>query len=139
MQKRKSGARLLKFYAQQAVRQKPGPVWLRGGACYLAKKLVFSAADSGAEAAPVVYQAYGMEQPVISGGVRLGKLDWQPYRDGIVQAKVPEDLQTQDLMHREGATNAPATRLHGQSGRNEHSIVADAQFLDPAQGDYRVK
>ena len=42
-------------------------------------------------------------------------------------------------MHREAATNAPAPRLHGQSGRDEHSIVADAQFVDPAQGDYRVK
>ena len=44
-----------------------------------------------------------------------------------------------NLMHREGATNAPATRLRGQSGRDEHSIVADAWFVDPAQGDYRVK
>ena len=53
--------------AQQAVRQKPGPVWLRGGTCYLPEKLVFSAEDSGSKAAPVVYQAYGQEQPVISG------------------------------------------------------------------------
>ncbi len=37
------------------------------------------------------------------------------------------------------ATNAPATRLQQQSGRDEHSIVADAQFVDPAHGDYRVK
>jgi membrane-associated protease RseP (regulator of RpoE activity) len=36
-------------------------------------------------------------------------------------------------------TNAPATRLQQQSGRDEHSIVADAQFIDPAHGDYRVK
>src|SRR5208337_2316104 len=36
-------------------------------------------------------------------------------------------------------TNAPATRLQQQSGRDEHSIVADAQFVDPAHGDYRVK
>ena len=34
---------------------------------------------------------------------------------------------------------APATRLQQQSGRDEHSIVADAQFVDPASGDYRVK
>ena len=72
-------------------------------------------------------------------GVRLEKLDWQPYRDGIVQAKVPEDLQTEDLMHREGATNLSASRLQKQSGRDEHSIVADAQFVDPAQGDYQVE
>jgi membrane-associated protease RseP (regulator of RpoE activity) len=36
-------------------------------------------------------------------------------------------------------TNAPATRLQQQSGRDEHSIVADAQFVDPSRGDYRVK
>src|SRR6266481_1935237 len=84
-------------HAQQAVRQKPGTVLLRGGTYYLADKLVFNAEDSGSKAAPVVYQAYGQEQPVISGGVRLEKLDWQPYRDGIVQAKVPEDLQTEEI------------------------------------------
>ncbi len=42
-------------------------------------------------------------------------------------------------MQREGATNGPASRLQKQSGRDEHSIVADAQFMDPARGDYRVK
>lgn len=83
--------------AQQAVRQKPGPVCLRGGTYYLPEKLIFSAEDSGSQAAPVVYQAYENEQPVISGGVRLEKLDWQPYRDGIVAAKVPDDLQTEEI------------------------------------------
>jgi hypothetical protein len=33
----------------------------------------------------------------------------------------------------------PATRLQKQSGRDDHSLVADAQFVDPAQADYRVK
>ena len=44
-----------------------------------------------------------------------------------------------NLMHKEGATNATATRLQKQSGRDEHSIVADAQFIDPAHGDCRIK
>src|ERR1044071_7920580 len=57
--------------AQQAARQKPGSVLLRGGTYYLAEKLVFSAEDSGSKADPVVYEAYGKEQPVVSGGVRL--------------------------------------------------------------------
>jgi hypothetical protein len=83
--------------AQEAVRQKPGSVFLRGGTYYLQETLVFTALDSGKMAAPVVYQAYGNEQPVISGGVRLQKLDWQPHRDGIFQAKVPEDLQTEEI------------------------------------------
>src|SRR5260221_10440706 len=88
-------------HAQQAVQRFNGfngsTVWLRGGTYYLPEKLVFNAQDSGSEAAPVVYQAYPQEQPVISGGVRLEKLDWQPYRDGIVQAKVPDDLQTEEI------------------------------------------
>src|SRR6266446_5729726 len=49
--------------AQQAVRQKPGSVWLRGGTYYLPQKLVFTAEDSDSKAIPVVYQAYGQEQP----------------------------------------------------------------------------
>ena len=45
-----------------------------------------------------------------------------------------------NLVQNYGATtSAPATRLQQQSGRDEHSIVADAQFVDPAHGDYRVK
>jgi hypothetical protein len=45
-----------------------------------------------------------------------------------------------NLVHDSAVTNsAPATRLQQQSGRDAHSIVADAQFIDPARGDYRVK
>jgi membrane-associated protease RseP (regulator of RpoE activity) len=45
-----------------------------------------------------------------------------------------------NLLQDSGATTRPpATRLQEQSWRDEHSIVADAQFVDPAHGDYRVK
>ncbi len=45
-----------------------------------------------------------------------------------------------NLAHDTNATtNLPAIRLQQQSGRDEHSIVADAQFVDPSRGDYRVK
>lgn len=54
----------------------PGSVWLRGGTYYLSEKLVFSAEDSGSQAASVVYYAYGQELPVISGGVRLPVNEW---------------------------------------------------------------
>lgn len=84
--------------AQQAVRHAPGVVWLRGGTYYLHEPLVFTPReDAGTKTAPAVYQAYGNEQPVISGGVRLENLNWQPYRDGIFQAKVPPDLQTEEI------------------------------------------
>ncbi|HAO77454.1 MAG TPA: signaling protein, partial [Verrucomicrobia subdivision 3 bacterium] len=83
--------------AQSAVRQKPGAVFLRGGTYYLPETLVFTAKDSGTKDVPAIFQAYQNEQPVISGGVKLEKLDWQPYRDGIFQAKVPADLRTEEI------------------------------------------
>jgi hypothetical protein len=83
--------------AQLAARQKHGDVFLRGGTYYLPATLVFTAEDSGTKDAPVVFQNYPGEKPVISGGVRLEKLDWQPYTNGIVQANVPPDLQTGEI------------------------------------------
>jgi len=45
-----------------------------------------------------------------------------------------------NLVHREGAaTPQPAEALAKQSRRDEHSLVADAMFVDPASGDFRVK
>jgi len=45
-----------------------------------------------------------------------------------------------NLIHAPGKTNAsPADALQRQSGRDTHSIVADARFVDPVRGDYRVR
>ena len=67
--------------AQQAVRQargrEPVTVFLRAGIHYLPETLVFAAADSGTQVAPVIYRAYGNEQVVVSGGVRLTNLKWE--------------------------------------------------------------
>ena len=43
-------------------------------------------------------------------------------------------LQTAGL-----AMPEPATALQKASGRDEHSILAEVMFIDPAHGDYRVK
>ena len=83
--------------AQQAVRQMRGDVFLRGGIYYLPATLVLTAQDSGSKDAPVVFQNYRGENPVISGGVRLENLDWQPFTNGIFQAQVPADLQTEEI------------------------------------------
>ena len=83
--------------AQQALRLKPGTVFLRGGTYYLPETLVFTVQDSGKENTPVVFQAYENEQPVLSGGVRLEKLEWKPYRDGTFQAKIPADVRTEEI------------------------------------------
>ena len=42
-----------------------------------------------------------------------------------------------NLLHAPGRSG-PAEELQASSGRDEHSIVADARFVDPARGDFRV-
>lgn len=66
--------------AQQAVRAlrkvqpdraQPIVVAIRGGQYFLSEPLRFVPEDSGSEKAPVIYQAYQGERPIISGGVAL--------------------------------------------------------------------
>jgi len=83
--------------AQQAVRQKHGDVFLRGGTYYLPETLLFTARDSGTKDAPVIFQNYQNEKPVINGGVQLDKLNWKPFKNGILQTQVPADLQTEEI------------------------------------------
>ncbi len=83
--------------AQTAARERRGDVFLRGGTYYLPATLVFTAQDGGTKDAPVIFQNYQAEQPVISGGIRLENLHWQPYTNGIFQAEVPADLQTEEI------------------------------------------
>ena len=71
-------------------------IFLRGGDYYLPETVVFTAADSGSVAHPVVYRAFNNETPAISGGVRLD-LQWEPYKDGIMRAKVPSGFRTDQL------------------------------------------
>ena len=70
----------------------PVTVYLRGGTHYLARPLVLAPEDSGSQRAPVRFAACDGEAPVISGAVRL-EVRWTPYRNGIVQAEVPEVKQ----------------------------------------------
>src|SRR6266568_481779 len=74
-----------------------------------------------------------------SGDIFRRNIVWREYQPAIMPAPPWGEELDFNLMHREAATNAPATRLQKQSGRDEHSIVADAQFVGPAHGDYRVK
>jgi hypothetical protein len=74
--------------AQQLVRQQKRPagratplvVAIRGGTYFLAKPIQFGIEDSGTAESPVVYEAYGQERPILSGGTRLD--GWQVTADG---------------------------------------------------------
>ena len=82
--------------AQQAVRElkarEPGRdkaivVSIRGGSYELTEPIVFAPEDSGSAAAPVVYQAYGDERPVFSGGRRV--TGWQVHEPGVWKVTLP--------------------------------------------------
>ncbi len=74
----------------------PVTVWFRGGTYYLPQTLVLTAADSGTKTAPAVFAAWPGETVVLSGGEKLA-LNWQPFRDGIMQANVPAGFTTDQL------------------------------------------
>jgi hypothetical protein len=74
-----------------------------------------------------------------SGDVFRRNILWREYQPALMPPPPWGQELDYNLMHREGAPNAPATQLQKQSGRDEHSIIADAQFIEPATGDYRVR
>ncbi len=82
-------------------------VLLRGGDYYLTEPIVFTAADSGDDDTRIEYQAYPGEEVVLSGGFAL-ELDWQPYKDGIVSAKVPDRIEKIDQLFVDGRRQHPA-------------------------------
>ena len=131
--------------AQQAARKAAGreavTVLVRSGTYYLPETWVFTAADSGTQAAPLVYQAYAGEQPVISGALRLPKLKWQPCKDGILQAAVPEGFVTDQLfINGERQVLArypnfdPKARFFNGSAADAISAQRVAKWQDPAGG-----
>jgi hypothetical protein len=130
--------------AQSAARQAKDPkgttVTLRGGTYYLADTLVFTSADSGTLEAPVVWQASKRETPVFSGGMRLD-LRWEPFRDGILKAQVPEGFTT-DQLFVDGERQVlarypdfdPAVRILGGYSKDAFGPARAARWADPRGG-----
>ena len=77
--------------------RRPVTVFVADGTYYLPETLVFTPADSGSARNPVVYQAENEGKVVVSGGVPLKDLAWTTYRDGILQARVPDGFSTDQL------------------------------------------
>ena len=57
---------------------------------------MFRAIDSRTADTPLVYTAMPGQSPIISGGQRL-EVTWKPYRDGTLQADLPNDLTFDQL------------------------------------------
>lgn len=131
--------------AQAAVRRSPGAVFLRGGTYHLSQPLVFSEEDTGTRNVPIVYQNHLDEQPVISGGVKLERLAWQPYQNGILKAQVPDDLRTEEVFingERQILARYPNFDPSAQyfNGFAADAISTDrvAGWTDPAGGYYHA-
>ncbi|MGJ8643544.1 MAG: PDZ domain-containing protein [Luteolibacter sp.] len=76
--------------------KEPVTVHVADGIYYLPETLVFTPEDSGSEGKPVVYRAVNEGGAILSGGSSLD-LKWEPYQDGIFQAKTPEGLEIDQL------------------------------------------
>ena len=83
--------------AQQAVRElkqaqpdrdRAIVVAIRGGTYWLQSPVSFGPDDSGSEKAPVVYQAFGDERPIFSGGCPI--TGWQTDQPGRWYVDLPE-------------------------------------------------
>ena len=130
--------------AQEAARlvagKKPATINLMAGTYYLSAPLVFTSADSGTKSAPVVYRAYRDEPVVVSGGQQL-HISWQPYRNGIMQASVPEDCAT-DQLFVNGQRRIlarypnydPNQRILGGYSADAFSPARAKRWADPAGG-----
>jgi hypothetical protein len=83
--------------AQTAVRQNPDKgkvpitVTVLPGTYYVGSPVVFTAADSGTQSAPITYRGGGVA--IVSGGTSLN-LTWTAYKTGIMQANVPASVST---------------------------------------------
>jgi len=130
--------------AQQAARaaagKEPVTVWLRGGTYALPSPLVFTPADSGTPDAPVVWQAFPGESPVISGGLKLD-LEWEPHRNGILKARVPAGLTSDQLFvngRRQLMARYPnydaSVRPYGGYAADAFGAERAARWADPAGG-----
>jgi hypothetical protein len=69
--------------------KKPITVTVLPGTYYVGRPVVFTAADSGTQSAPITYR--GGTVAVASGGAKLN-LTWTAYKNGILQASVPASV-----------------------------------------------
>ncbi|QKJ28922.1 PDZ domain-containing protein [Mucilaginibacter mali] len=85
--------------AQAAARknkQEKVTIWLMGGTCYINNAVVFTAADARPANAPLSIKAYQNQQVTLAASKALA-LNWQPYKNGIMQARVKGDVIFDEL------------------------------------------
>jgi len=122
--------------AQQAARKMNAQtVLFHAGTYYLPEPIVITPEDSG-----TTYAAAPGETVVLSGGSKLD-LQWQPFRDGIVQARTPDGLAIDQLFvngrrqHRARYPNFdPDARPYHGAAADAFSPQRAARWADPVGG-----
>jgi hypothetical protein len=74
----------------------PVTVWLLGGTYYLQSPVTFGPSNSGTAAAPITYQAFPGEKPIISGGIPVTTA-WTTYSGSIMVTTIAESLHVDQL------------------------------------------
>ena len=75
-----------------------------------------------------------------SGDIFRHNIVWTAYRPANMPPPPWGTEMDFNLVQNPSALKSvPAHTLQRQSGRDEHSVEADARFVDPARGDYRVR
>ncbi len=118
----------------------PVEVQVRSGVYLMSEPLRLGPGDSGTEQSPVTYRAFPGEQPILSGGRPIR--GWEPYRDRIQQAHVPETragqwhfrqlfYQARRMIRSRRPKHDPADPLYGGWSFVE-GIVPEDPALGPA-------
>jgi len=75
-----------------------------------------------------------------SGDVFRHNIVFADYRPALMQAPPWGEVMDYNFVHKTGATGTnQAVPMQIQSGRDEHSVIGDALFINPETGDFRVK
>ena len=87
------------------------------GTYYLQNEVLFTPQHSGTNDHPIVYRAANEGKTIISGGT-LVELKWEPYRDGIFKAQVPEGVDLIDQLYINGQNQRMARFPNAVPGKN---------------------
>jgi hypothetical protein len=82
---------------QLKVSNPPVTVFLHGGTYYLPAPVVFGPSNSGSSAqAPIIYKAFGIEKPVLSGGIKVTSA-WTTSSGQIMVTTIAQNLKVDQL------------------------------------------
>ena len=82
--------------ARKFAGKEPVTIHVADGVYYLPEPLVLTAADSGSDENPVIYQSVNEGKAVLSGGLRLD-LKWEAQADGIFRATTSSNIAIDQL------------------------------------------